>query len=238
MKLLIIRHGDPDYEHDSLTSKGVHEAKLLAKRLKKKKIDHYYCSPLGRAQKTASYTLKKKKAEAQTLDWLREFPGTIHMNGRDEICWDRLPSLWTEKPVYYSENWVQGPLFDGSNVKEEYDKVCAGLDALLNQHGYRHVGNHFEVLSPNDDTIALFCHFGVESVLLSHLFGVSPMIFWHNTCALTSSVTTVITEEREQGIAIFRMLGFSDISHLYAGHEPLSFQARFCEMYSNENERH
>ena len=30
MRILIIRHGDPDYEKDSLTQKGWHEAELLA----------------------------------------------------------------------------------------------------------------------------------------------------------------------------------------------------------------
>ena len=32
MKILLIRHGDPDYEKDSLTEKGWHEAELLAQR--------------------------------------------------------------------------------------------------------------------------------------------------------------------------------------------------------------
>ncbi len=34
MKLLIIRHGDPDYTIDSLTEKGRREAQLLSKRIK------------------------------------------------------------------------------------------------------------------------------------------------------------------------------------------------------------
>ena len=38
MELWIIRHGDPDYVHDSLTEKGVREAKLLAERLSKYNI--------------------------------------------------------------------------------------------------------------------------------------------------------------------------------------------------------
>ena len=45
MKILIIRHGDPDYEHDSLTEKGRREAECLAKRLVNEKIDYYYLSP-------------------------------------------------------------------------------------------------------------------------------------------------------------------------------------------------
>ena len=60
MELFIIRHGDPDYARDSLTEKGVREAKLLSERMEKENIDYFYCSPLGRAQKTASYTKSPK----------------------------------------------------------------------------------------------------------------------------------------------------------------------------------
>ena len=58
MEILIVRHCEPDYEKDSLTQKGVKEAKLLAERLSQTKMDYIYVSPLGRAQKTASYTPK------------------------------------------------------------------------------------------------------------------------------------------------------------------------------------
>ena len=34
MRLLIIRHGDPDYEKDSLTPTGWREAEMLANRLR------------------------------------------------------------------------------------------------------------------------------------------------------------------------------------------------------------
>ena len=52
MKLLIIRHGDPDYEHDSVTEKGKREVELLGQRLAKENITKIYCSPLGRARAT------------------------------------------------------------------------------------------------------------------------------------------------------------------------------------------
>ena len=35
MKLLIVRHGEPNYEDDCLTEKGRREATALAERLKK-----------------------------------------------------------------------------------------------------------------------------------------------------------------------------------------------------------
>ena len=47
MKLIIIRHGDPDYEHDSLTQKGVREAQLLSDRISQLDVKAFYCSPLA-----------------------------------------------------------------------------------------------------------------------------------------------------------------------------------------------
>ena len=47
MKLMIIRHGDPDYSIDSLTTTGWEEAELLAERLCKLNIKAFYCSPMG-----------------------------------------------------------------------------------------------------------------------------------------------------------------------------------------------
>ena len=86
MELWIIRHGDPDYVHDSLTEKGVREAKLLAERLSKYNISKIYCSPLGRAQKTASYTLEKLGMQAETLPWLREFEGRVRNGLKKGQC--------------------------------------------------------------------------------------------------------------------------------------------------------
>lgn len=60
MRLLFIRHGEPDYEKDSLTEKGFREAEYLAEYLAGEKIDTCYVSPLGRAKDTAAPTLKKK----------------------------------------------------------------------------------------------------------------------------------------------------------------------------------
>ena len=65
MKILIIRHGDPDYTIDSLTEKGKTEAELLSDRISKMDIKKFYVSPLGRAKATADYTLKKMNRKAE-----------------------------------------------------------------------------------------------------------------------------------------------------------------------------
>ena len=52
MKIIFIRHGEPNYEIDSLTEKGWREAELLSKRTAKWNVTDFYCSPLGRAKDT------------------------------------------------------------------------------------------------------------------------------------------------------------------------------------------
>ena len=241
MRLLIIRHGDPDYEKDSLTPTGWREAELLANRLRTMDIAAFYVSPLGRAKNTAVPTLNKMHRSAETLDWIREFP-PHRMDadiGRQTPLWDWLPGTWTKELRFYDKDtWYQVPVMEQAGAEEEYRRVTAGLDALLERHGYRRNGMIYDAVAPNRDTIALFCHFGLECVLLSHLIGVSPMVLWHGTCAAPTSVTTVMTEERRRGTASFRISCFGDVSHLLeAGEEP-SFSARFCETWDCQEERH
>ena len=53
MKILIVRHADPDYSIDSLTEKGWREAEYLSERLSRLPVKAFYVSPLGRAKDTA-----------------------------------------------------------------------------------------------------------------------------------------------------------------------------------------
>ena len=63
MRLLFIRHGDPDYENDDLTPAGKREAELLSERMVREDVSEYFVSPLGRAQATAAPTLMKTGRE-------------------------------------------------------------------------------------------------------------------------------------------------------------------------------
>lgn len=242
MRLLIIRHGDPDYSIDSLTQKGWKEAEYLAERLAKLEVKAFYVSPLGRAKDTASCTLNKVGRTAQEKEWLREFAPQIHRpdtGERRRVAWDWLPADWTAEDRFYdADSWYDVPAMQEAHVKEEYEWVVKCFDELLMQHGYRREGRFYRVEEANNDTLVFFCHFGLECVLLSHLMNVSPMILWHGFCAAPTSVTTVITEERRKGIAAFRVSGFGDISHLYVKEEPPAFSARFCETFDNTQERH
>lgn len=242
MRLLIIRHGEPDYKNDTLTEKGWREAELLSQRLIKIPVTDFYVSPLGRARDTAAPTLQKLGASAVEMDWLQEFPARIDRPddcSEKHIPWDWLPQDWTKVDGFYSrEEWSEMPVMKSGNVGELYRKVTESFDKLLAEHGYVRDGKIYRAEHANKDILVFFCHFGLECVLLSHLMNISPMVPWHHFCALTSSVTTLYTEERRKGIAQFRMTSFGDISHLYAGEENPSFAARFCEIWDDLEYRH
>lgn len=232
MKILIIRHGDPDYANDTLTPKGWNEAACLAERMAQIDVKDFYVSPLGRAQDTASLTLKRMDRTAETLDWLREFDPRIIRDGEQEpsYAWDWQPQAWMDHPIFFDpDHWYEEEAMRQGHVKERYEWVTRSFDQLLLDHGYRRSGRWYEAVRPNHDTLVLFCHFGAACVLLSRLLNISPMVLWHGIALAPASVTVVSSEERKEGTAVFRALQIGDQSHLYACHEKPSFSARFCE---------
>ena len=223
MKIMIIRHGDPDYSIDSLTQKGWHEAELLSQRLVKLDIDDFYCSPLGRAKDTASPTLKKLGKEAEILDWLQEFRGGIvsPFTGNDRVCWDLPPSLWCNENKFYDwDNWSNPEPIASGNALDIYKETTDGIDALLSRYGWERDGKTYH--GGEDVTIALVCHFGLGITVMSYLLGISPVVAQNNFFLAPTSVTTLVSETDAAGVSHFRAIGVGDISHLYAGDEPMS----------------
>ncbi|MBR7164929.1 MAG: histidine phosphatase family protein [Clostridia bacterium] len=238
MKLVIIRHGDPIYVNDTLTPKGEVEADLLGRYLKKMgaKFDTVYCSPRGRAQKTCIAAQKELGFTYETLPWMREFSAKIFnpTTHKRSIPWDLMPSFFTGRPLLYdSERWMEDVLFAETDMKEKYEEVKNGLEVLLAKHGYERDGSSklFRAVRPNTDTVVLFCHFGLTGMMMSILTGFSPYVFWQHFCSLPTSVTTIVTEEREEGKVSFRCIGFGELSHLALGGEEPSFAARFPETF-------
>lgn len=242
MRVIFVRHADPDYEKDSLTEKGWREAELLSRRLMKMDIKAFYCSSLGRAKDTASLTLKKLGREAEIHDFMKEFhhPVVDPRNGEQlHIPWDFMPAHWTEEPDFtYVDTWMDKEIMRSGSIAEYYKEVCDGLDAILAKHGYVRYRNRYRTTASNRDTIVIFCHFGSMCAMLAHMLHISPVCLWQGLCAAPSSVTTVYTEEREEGEVGFRCASYGDISHLYVADEEPAFAARFCETYDNMDERH
>lgn len=206
MRLIFIRHGDPDYVHDTLTEKGKREAELLAQRVKNWDVSKFYVSPLGRAQLTAEYSMKLRGDTAETLPWLREFNGIIPTSdGGHRIPWDMYPTEWADKEIYYDRNnWFKSDYMQTGNVEEQLKWVHEGIDKLLADHGYIHENGMFRIEKHSDETLVFFCHFGVSMVMIGHILGISTMNMWHGFNMQPTSVTVLGCEEREGDY------GFSD----------------------------
>lgn len=234
MKIVFVRHGDPDYEHDSLTPKGWKEAELLADRLTKLNVRDFYCSPLGRAKATAGVTLNRLHREATVFDWLQEFPARIldPVSGERRIAWDFMPSYWTKRAdLYDKDKWYLDSVMTTGNTEEIYKGVTDGIDSLLSRYGYQRSGGFYTIENGNEDTIVIFCHLGVEFAMLSHLLGISAPVLWQGFFVAPTSVTILATEERQKGEAYFRCKALGDTSHLYLGNEPVSDSGFFQEIW-------
>lgn len=242
MKLIIIRHGDPDYSIDSLTETGWVEAEYLSERISRMNVKEFYVSPMGRAKDTASFTLKKMNRTATELEWLREFAPRISRPDKPDkasVIWDWLPQDWTADERFYDPHtWYDNEIMQAVHVKEEYEWVIKNFEEFLSSKGYVRDGHLYRVEQGNEDTYVFFCHFGLGTLLISHLIGVSPMVLWHGFCAAPTSVSIINTEERRKGIASFRVSHYGDTSHLYIKNQEPAFAARYCEIYENMDQKH
>ena len=231
MKLYIIRHGDPDYEHDTLTERGWQEAELLSERLMREKIDKIYLSPLGRAQATAKPYLEKTGMEGETLDFLREFPRGVVQPLREEGIGeeDRRSCPWDVDLRLFEKNaelltddarWSEHKMYDPDDVEAEVNKVKAGFDQIMEDNGLKRVGYHYELTGKytkeelNDRTVAIFCHMGLGSLLLAHIAHIAPPHFWQEFRFMPTSVSTIFfvpaAGERYQS----KIFAIGDTTHL------------------------
>jgi len=232
MKILIIRHGEPDYAHDSLTEKGFREAEALSVRLAKEHITHIYSSPLGRAKRTAAPTAEKLGLTVETLPWLKEFSGKLELDGQKRIPWNLPPRIWSDREKLYDiHTWSQDEMMSNIDTPEQYRYVTENLDALLKSLGYERKNIIYTCDGNRDETIAFFCHFGLGMVLLSHFTGITPTLLWQTMFLPTSSVTALVTEVREEHEVIFKCMQVGDTSHLYAAGEPVSRSGLYPEFF-------
>lgn len=239
MRILIIRHAEPDYANNTLTEKGFREADILGKYLQNEKIDKIFVSSLPRAIYTADGITRYNKTKTYEIcDWLREMDARIDLpydTGR--LSWDLAPTyLNSEDMLFNKDGWKQVKAMNNTALQARVDDLNENFNKTLKNLGYEKNDKIYKAVNPNHDTVAFVCHFGTESYLLSNLFSVSPIAISNFTVARTSSVTTLYTEEREKGEAIFRMAEFGSVYHLLRVGEKPSFLARFDEVYGDGDE--
>ena len=170
MRIVFVRHGEPDYVHDCLTETGKRQAAAAALRLEREGITRIYASPQGRAAQTAAYTAKRLGLTVQTLDYMHEItwggPG-IPENGHPWTLSDWMISR--EDFDFYSRDWREHPYYKNNIATRYADELGIQFDELLVSHGYRHAGGRFFCETDQQETFAVFSHGGSGACVLSHL---------------------------------------------------------------------
>lgn len=214
MRILFVRHGEPDYARDCLTDEGRRQAEACAERLAGEDISEIYASPCGRALETAKCTARRLGLPVVILDYMRE------------ITWggDGIPNKghpWTlgdwmleEGFDFAANDWREHPYFSGNAATACCDMIEARFDAFLATHGYRHDGGRFLCEGGTDKTVALFSHGGSGACALAHLLALP---FPYVASVMPYDFTSIIAVDlpaAEGAYVHARLELFNDCAHI------------------------
>ena len=213
MRLVIIRHGDPDYDNDRLTDYGIEQVNQLSKLYNANDFDYIYSSTMGRAKETCDMVIKGLKP-VKYVDFLREFYYPVLYKGKRVSNFDFDPLYFESSKVLHNNyKYLDSKIMKSAKMKEKYNYVISEFDKVLSFHGYTRSKGLYRIDKRNDDTICMFCHFGTMSVILSHLFNIPYTLITQHFLCFTTGVTTLVTQEYN-GYAYFRMTEYGNRKHL------------------------
>ncbi len=181
MRLIFVRHGDPNYALDRLTDLGVRQAQAVALRLESEQIDRIFSSTLGRAVETAQAAathlglpisdrlsfMDERWTHSHTFRFTHDHPWAE----ADALAEEGL-SLWNLEPG--KTQW-----FDDAERLAYDEEMRQAFDSWLCTLGYQREGHYYRCLKENGDVIALFSHGGSGSRVMAHLMNLPFVYFCH-----------------------------------------------------------
>ena len=214
MRILFVRHGDPNYQLDCLTEEGHRQAAAAAQRLRSEGISEIYASSCGRAVETAGYTARLLGLSVKQLSYMRE----ISWGGEDipekGHPWTLGSRMIEEGFDFYSDDWRAHPYFRGNAATDCYDMIAPNIDRFLADHGYIHDGPRFLCRGGTDKTIALFSHGGSGACALSHILAL-PFPYVSAVLPYDFTSVTVVRFPVDEGKYVHpRLELFNDHAHM------------------------
>ena len=172
MRIILIRHGDPNYEKDCLTELGHKQAAVAAQRLLKEGIDEIYSSPLGRARQTAAHFSEASGIkDIQILDFIKE----IRFGTEEDLYnnkwnpWLGVNDLVRNGYDLQSPGWREYPVFKDNLATVDADKIGEETDKWLATLGYIREGLYYRNTDAKEKTLAIFCHGGASAAFFARV---------------------------------------------------------------------
>lgn len=201
-KLYLIRHGQSKWNIEekvqgqtdiSLTKKGKHEAELMGKRLKNKKIDSIYSSDLSRAYETASIIGEKIDKKIKTMEELREmnfgiWEGMYNLEIKEKEPIDFI--LWRKDPCALK-------IEKGETLDELQERAMNAINNIINNDP----GKNIVIISHG-------------ATLKTIILGLIKMELFHFKNLTLSNVGLTIIEFRDYN-KVIKVL--NDTSHIKEG---------------------
>ncbi len=158
MELILIRHGLPERRQDTsdapLTEVGHDQARRVARRLARERIDAVFSSPMARAVQTAQpfvdaggHTLATREGVAEFDRGSGRYVPMEELKREDYAAW---------RAMAEGDHDVDIEAFQRSVVET--------LEAIIADHP--------------SQTVAVFCHGGVINVWTAHVLGMTPRLFF------------------------------------------------------------
>lgn len=222
MRIVFVRHGEPDYARDCLTELGRVQAKKAAQRLLGEGIGEIYASPLGRARETAQAAAEVLGLPVKTLDFMEEVRWgsadgeELYAGGHPWAIADEMARQGME---LNRPDWRDAPWFRTNRVVECVDRVERGIDEWLAGFGYLREGKHYRhtVEEEQHKTVALFSHGGSSCAAMGHILGL-PFPYAIALLHLDFTGITVVRLDSRAGIGAIPQLKCSnDTAHLRDG---------------------
>lgn len=237
MLFFFLRHGDPIYEPDSLTSLGHRQAEALGKRLARYGLDEIYASSSVRAMQTAEPTAELLHKEIVPLDWCREDLAWKELaplaeNGQEKWAFqqERFRRLFVSPEIQrLGEDWPEHPAFSEIDLGKGIRRIQTETDRFFLRLGYEHDRvNHCYYHSGGIDSrrIALFAHQGFGLAFLSCVTDIPYPQF----CAhfdICHSGMTVLDFSAVNDVVIPKILELSGDAHIYHENLPTNYNNEF-----------
>ncbi|MCR5122621.1 MAG: histidine phosphatase family protein [Ruminococcus sp.] len=219
MRLIFVRHGEPDYINDCLTENGIIQAECTAERLRDEPITAVFSSPMGRAFKTASFTADKHGLIVQKLDFMHEIdwgdaydgaglPNDGHPGTLANMLYNECPSSAG------GESWREHRYFGDNRCLGYYETISRRFDEFLAGFGLIRENAVYRCERECGDTVALFAHGGSGAVMFSHVLNLP---FPYVLAAMPYGVCSVSVIEFCRGAGktvVPRLELFNDMRHL------------------------
>jgi probable phosphoglycerate mutase len=215
MRIIFVRHGEPDYRRDCLTERGNRQAAAAALRLEREGISAIFSSPMGRARETAAWTASRLGLPITTLDFMHEIawggPG-VPEEGHPWTLSDWMISR--EDFDFFSRDWRCHPYYARNTATACFDAISKQFDDFLLTQGYRHESSRFLCGAQQALTIALFSHGGSGACVLAHLLAL-PFPYVCTVLPYEFTSVTILEFPVRPGEYVHpRIELFNDIAHL------------------------